>query len=91
MCECRHMAPNGKCKKYSNRGRKCDPTTKEGFVDAEPVEMIDVGRVCEHSSIFGNSLCYITKEQLLELAAGKVMHFHDGEYGWFVILSRENA
>lgn len=88
MSECQFRSTDGRCKKYGRgRGYRCRPTTKEAF--EEPVKMIDPRRVCEHSSIFGNSLCYITKEQLMELVKGKAVWFDDGEYGWFLILKKE--
>lgn len=86
MIECDLLTENGKCKKVDLR-HKCRPTTIEDF--DESVEIIDVDRVCRCSSIFGNSLCYITEEQLEELKNGKAISFNDGEYGWFLILKKE--
>ncbi len=87
MCDCSLMNQNGKCTKLG-RPRACRPTTKDEYEEA--VQMIDISRTCEHSSIFGNSLCYITKEQLVELVNGKAVYFNDGEYGWFLVLKKEN-
>ena len=86
MCQCDLKTKNGLCNKHGGR-YKCRPTTSEDF--DEPVEMIDVDRVCRKCSIFGNSLCYITEEQLRELMAGKAIYFSDDEYGWFLILKNE--
>lgn len=88
MSECCYKSADGHCTKWRSNG-KCEPSTVN-WCD-EPVDMIEVDRMCENSSIFGNTYNFITEEQLNELRAGKAIWVGDGEYCHFIILKPEDV
>ena len=57
--------------------------------DFDPfLEVCDVEEVCQKTSIWGNDLILINKEQLELLKAGRVLYTVD-EYGTFIMLEEE--
>ena len=86
MTECKHLTPEGLCKKWGSPGRPCKPSTIEWCDD--PVCIIDEDRMCRDSSIYGNTYSYITLEQIDDLMDGKVAMIDDGEYKHFICLKR---
>lgn len=83
MSECKLKSSDGHCTKWG-KNRVCKPSDLS-WCD-EDVKMIDADRMCRYGSIFGNSYCYITEQQLEELKNGKVLYHDDGEYGIFIAL-----
>ena len=86
MSDCKCKTQDGYCTKYGGR-HKCKPSTINDF--DETVKMINVEEVCRGASLWGNSLCYITEEQLEELKNGKAIYINDGEYCTFIVLKKE--
>ena len=88
MKQCRYRREDGSCAKHGNRmDIPCKPSSLD-WCDG-PVEMIDADEICMCSSRFGNSLSFITEEQIEELKQGKVVYIDDGEYCHFIAFKNE--
>lgn len=85
IVKCPVKTSDGHCSKRN--GEHCKPSDKS-YCDEE-VLMIDVGQMCRHSSIFGNTYSFITNSQLEELKSGKAIYINDGEYCHFIVLKEE--
>jgi hypothetical protein len=83
MEKCIYRNENGECCKRERR-LPCEPMNRDDF--RRDCVTIELHEVCSHSSIWGNSYYIITKEQLEDLKAGKVLYSDDGEYCQFFVL-----
>lgn len=86
MERCKFLSKEGKCRKYDGREYECYSVTEERYKD--PVDVVPLERVCERSSPWGNSFCYITEEQIEALRNGQAIYHDDGEYSTFIILKK---
>jgi hypothetical protein len=78
---------NGKCKKWC-RKENCTPLTVACFDDK--LDVCEMEEVCENASIFGNSLFFLTDEDIEKLKSGKVLFDRD-EYGTFIAYKKGGA
>lgn len=89
MLECKLRNKKGQCTKWRKNG-KCSPSNLSWCED--PAETIDIDRMCERSSIFGNEFVYITEEHIQALRDGKALYISvNCEYGCFIALKNEEV
>ena len=89
MDKCRYKTKDGHCTKRRINGI-CRSSNLSWCED--PAKTIDIDRMCEYSSIFGNEYVYITEEQFQALSEGKALYIPvNDEYGCFIALKNEEV
>lgn len=89
MENCDLLTKTGECKKYGASRQKCKYNVSSIEWFDEQFGTCEIDEVCRRASIFGNSYYVISKEDLDDLRAGKVL-FSVDEYGTFIILEADS-
>lgn len=84
-----HNLTEGQVRAYLGQIRdwgNCDVEPRNNNVLDTSVVIIEASQIEDHSSIFGNEYCYITREQLDDVANGKIIkvRVNGGEYQVFI-------